>query len=317
MPVPLTAPVAMLVSVLIGGGLVLRADGRQRRLDRQLTVATAGFGLPAVPPRHQESIQRVVAPDGQRRRLLHRIVGYYPDSTLAWPAASTIIAGLLAGAAGFLITDLLLGPLPALAVGVILAVLMIRFLFGWQRDRYADKLLRQLPDSIQVMVGAVRVGMPIAEAIRILARESREPSLSEFARVADELALGLSADQALLNIFRRTGVREFAIFAVTLAVQTRSGGQLAETINTVGDTVRERIAIAGRARALAGEAKLSAQVVGALPFVMVCVLSLINPAYLGPLVHDRRGHLMLAYAIASWMFGILAMRLLIKRGTTV
>ena len=205
----------------------------------------------------------------------------------------------------------------ALAAAPFTALLVIRFLFGWQRDRYADRLLRQLPDAIQLMVSAVRAGMPVAEAFRMLARESLEPTRREFVRAVDELGLGQQAEEALLNIYRRTHVPEYAIFSVTLSVQTKSGGRLAETIEILGDTIRQRVAIAGRAKALAGEAKLSGQVIGALPFFVAVVLSIIHPGNLDPLLREPRGHMLLAYATVSWLLGVLTMRWMIKKGTMV
>lgn len=313
----LIAPVVMLIAVFFSSVFLLREDARRRRLDRQVGIATLGIHDGSALHERRRSIRRQNLPDEGRRNLTYALLRYDPDASLPWPASRTVIAGIGVAAAMFLLNWSMLSFWLALAGAPFTCLVTIRFLFGWQRDRYADRLLRQLPDTIQLVVGSVRVGMPVAEAFRILAREIQEPTRGEFVRVVDELGLGRPAEEALLNIYRRTRVPEYAIFAVTLSVQAKAGGRLAETIQIMGDTVRERVALAGRAKALAGEVKLSGQAMGALPFVMAAVLSFIHPGYLDPLLSEPRGRMMLAYAAVSWLFGVLSMRGLIKKGTRV
>jgi tight adherence protein B len=133
----------------------------------------------------------------------------------------------------------------------------------------------------------------------------------------DEIALGRPAEEALLNVHHRTHVMEFAIFSVTLAVQSKAGGRLAETVQTLADTVRQRVALAGRAKALAGEAKLSARVLASLPFLAALGLYLGRPDSLSPLFNDPRGRVLLSVGIVSLVLGILTMRRMIRTGTTV
>ena len=120
------------------------------------------------------------------------------------------------------------------------------------------------------------------------------------------------ADQALLNMHRRTGVTEYAIFAVTIGVQSRSGGRLAETIQNLADTVRERLAIAARARALAGEAKISAIIMAALPVLAGGLLSFVQPGHLTPLFTDPRGIRMFVVGVATLFLGVVTMRQIVQ-----
>jgi tight adherence protein B len=130
------------------------------------------------------------------------------------------------------------------------------------------------------------------------------------------MSLGVAAEDALLGVHRRTRVTEYAIFAVTIGVQSKSGGRLAETIQNLAETVRQRLAIANRARALAGEAKISAIVLAALPFVAGAGLSVIQPGYLDPLFHDPRGNRMLVVAVVGMVLGIWTMRHMIIKATS-
>lgn len=313
----LIAPVAMLAAVFCGGFFLLREDARRRRLAHQLEMATTGAHEWSGTRPARRSIRREATLDERWRHLVYTLLRYDPDASGSSPVSRNVAFGILLACVMFVV-DRMAAPLwLALAVMPFTAIFTIRFLFNWQRERYADRLVRQMPDTVQLVVACVRAGMPVSEAFRILSREMQEPTRGEFVRATAELELGRPTDEAVLNIFHRTRVPEYAIFAVTLSVQTKSGGRLAETVEIMGDTIRQRIAIAGRAKALAGEAKLSAQVVGALPFIAGAALSFIHPGYLDSLFLNPRGHFLLAYAAISWLFGVLSMRWMIKKGTRV
>ncbi len=165
-----------------------------------------------------------------------------------------LLAGAIAAAA-ILYANSLLGYsiLYASIAAAIAAIMVMRGLFGWQQRRFAVQLFRQLPDAIQLVTSTVRSGLPVHEAFRTIAREMPQPTAGQFAIVCSEVNLGRPPEEAVEAVYRRTQVAEYAMFAVTLAVQLKSGGSLAETLQTLGDTVRQRVALAARAKALAGE----------------------------------------------------------------
>jgi tight adherence protein B len=198
-----------------------------------------------------------------------------------------------------------------------IAIVVVRLLFARQQDRYSDRLKRQLPDTIEMIVSAVRAGLPVAEAFRAVAREMPEPTKAQFDKLIGEMSLGQTAEDCLLNLFRRTRVAEYAMFSVTLAVQAKAGGRLAETLQTLGETVRQRIALAGRAKALSAEAKLSARVLASIPFLAGTILSILRPGFLDPLLHDSRGQKLFVAGIVLLVLGIITMRRMIKRAITV
>jgi tight adherence protein B len=149
----------------------------------------------------------------------------------------------------------------------------------------------------------------------MVVQEMPNPTGAEFARLADEMAVGVSADDALLSMHRRTGVTEYAIFAVTVGVQARSGGRLAETIANLADTVRDRIGIAGKAKALSAEARTAAIIMTVLPVFSGLLLEVTRPGYLRPLVQDPRGQTMVIIGLVSLVLGVITMRQLIKSAT--
>ena len=136
-----------------------------------------------------------------------------------------------------------------------------------------------------MVTSAVRSGLPVNEAFRTIAREMPQPTAGQFAIVCNELALGRPPEEAIEDVYQRTQVAEYGFFAVTLGVQMKSGGGLAETLQTLADTVRQRVALAARAKALAGEVIFSSRALSLAPLIVGGLLYLISPATIDLLLH--------------------------------
>jgi tight adherence protein B len=200
---------------------------------------------------------------------------------------------------------------------VVVAILVVRGLFGWQQRRFADLLFRQLPDVIQLVTSTVRSGLPVSEAFRTIAREMPQPTARQFAIVCSELNLGRPPEETIEGIYQRTQVPEYGIFAVTLAVQLKSGGSLAETLQTLGETVTQRVALAARAKALAAEVIFSSRALSFAPLIVGTLLYWINPQSIDLLLYDPTGNALLAYAIGSVLVGHFVIRWMIRRETAL
>jgi tight adherence protein B len=157
----------------------------------------------------------------------------------------------------------------------------------------------------------------VQEAFRTIAREMPQPTAGQFAIVCSELSLGRPPEEAVEAVYQRTQVAEYGIFAVTLAVQMKSGGNLTETLQTLGDTVRQRVALAARAKALAGEVIFSSRALSCAPLIVGGLLYLINPQTVDLLFYDPTGRTLLAYAAASVLMGTLVIRWMIRRDTAI
>jgi tight adherence protein B len=199
----------------------------------------------------------------------------------------------------------------------IVAIMVVRALFGWQQRRLANQLFRQLPDAIQIVVSTVRSGLPVNEAFRTISLEMPQPTAGQFAIVCNELKLGRPAEEAVEAIYRRTQVAEYAMFAVTLAVQLKSGGSLAETLQTLGDTVSQRVALAARAKALAAEVIFSSRALSWMPFIVGGIFYWISPDSISLLFTDPTGNKLLAYAACSVLIGHLVIRWMIRKDTAL
>jgi tight adherence protein B len=303
--------IIVLLLLISAAALTLLLDGRQKRIDRQLAIA-----LPASDSAIQPSLRRLQAES--RWLLLHRLANYKAGIAYDWGPGYVLLAAVIAAAAIFYANSLLgFSTLYVTLAAGIVAIMVARGLFGWQRRRLANQLFRQLPDAIQLVTSTVRSGLPVHEAFRTISHEMPQPTAGQFATVCNELSLGRPPEEALEDVYRRTGVAEYAIFAVTLAVQMKSGGSLTETLQTLGDTVRQRVALAARAKALAAEVIFSSRALSCAPLIVGGFLYWINPQTIDLLFYDPTGRTLLAYAVASMLMGTLVIRWMIRRDTAI
>ena len=298
-----------LVLLICAAATTLWLDARQRRIDRQVAIA-----LPISHSASLPSIRRLEA--GSRWRFLHRLANYNAGIAYDWHPAYVLLAGVIAAAAIFYANSLLKFPIFHVSLAAaIVALMVVRGLLGWQQRRLAIQLFRQLPDTIQVVTSTVRSGLPVNEAFRTIAREMPQPTAGQFAILCSEVNLGRPPEEAVEAIYRRTQVAEYAMFAVTLAVQLKSGGSLAETLQTLGDTVTQRVALAARAKALAGEVIFSSRALAISPLIAGGLLYAANPQNVDLLFSDPTGNRLLAYAVASVLIGHLVISWMVRRET--
>jgi tight adherence protein B len=303
--------IIVLVLLLCAVVITLLLDARQRRIDRQVAIA-----LPTSHSASLPSIRRLEA--GSRWRFLHRLANYRVGITYNWNPTHVLLAGVIAAAAIFYANTLLgYSILYVSLAAAIVAIMVVRGLFGWQQRRLATQLFRQLPDTIQIVTSTVRSGLPVNEAFHTIAREMPQPTAGQFAIVCSELNLGRPPEEALEAVYRRTQVTEYAMFAVTLAVQMKSGGSLAETLQTLGEAVSQRVALAARAKALAAEVIFSSKALSLAPLIVGGLLYWVNPQSVDLLFSDPTGNRLLAYAITSVVIGQLVIRWMIRRETAL
>jgi tight adherence protein B len=195
-------------------------------------------------------------------------------------------------------------------------MLLCRGFYGWFEERLVATLFRQFPDALAMIVRAVRVGLPMVEAIRVVARENPEPTAREFAALVAQTAIGVPLEDALREMAERNRLPEYRFFATALSLQSQTGGGLTETLENLADTIRKRVAAKLRGHALAAEARMSSYILGALPLVAGVVLSAINPGYMAVLFTDPNGRTLLLVAGGMLLTGAFIMRTMIRKSLT-
>ena len=312
----LLLPSLLLAAVLVATPVVLLLDTRGKRLEQRIDLVVSRSVSDADQP-SLPNIRLAQSRTGTMHDLAYMLLRVPIDMPLAHllPAWLIIAVAIAEGVMSGLFTRHFLSLTPSLAVGVVSGYLMARGFFNWELKRYQNKLLSQFPDTLELVTSTARAGLPLMEAFRAVMREMPDPTREEFSRACNDVALGKPPDEALMGIHRRTRLTEYAIFGVTVAVQTRSGGRIAESLQNLADTVRQRATVMGKAKALSSEARLTARIISVMPFISGAAMSAINPGYLTPLFTDSRGKTMFVIGVCTLLAGSLSMRWLVNSVT--
>ena len=210
------------------------------------------------------------------------------------------------------LATVVLGALGSVVGGVLLAVVPValvplgtRGVIGFRRGRRQAAFADQLDDSLQLMASSLRAGHSLLRAVDAVSTEAAAPTSEEFARIVNETRVGRDLADALDEVAERMGSDDFRWVAQAIAIHREVGGNLAEVLDTVGHTIRERNAIRRQVKALAAEGKLSAIVLMALPFGIVAFLAVSNPRYLSGFTEGLAGYVMIAVAAVLLLVGAL------------
>ncbi|MBV8522959.1 MAG: type II secretion system F family protein [Acetobacteraceae bacterium] len=187
-----------------------------------------------------------------------------------------------------------------------------RAAFGRWEGKRKDLLLKQFPDALAMIIRCVRVGIPVTESVRLVARELPDPTGAEFRQLGEEIAIGIPVDAALLNAAQRTSLPEYRFFATALTLQAQTGGGLSQALEGLADVIRRRLALRARGYALTSEARTSTLVLTAMPFVVGGVLFFLSPGYISILFTDTAGPPLLATALGLICAAVVIMRKIIR-----
>jgi tight adherence protein B len=174
--------------------------------------------------------------------------------------------------------------------------------------RRAEKLREQLPDVLTIMASSLRAGHSFLQALDTTAKEIAQPAATEFQRVVAEIRLGRSAEDALGALAERVGSADFKWAVLAVNIQREVGGNLAEILDNVADTLRERATMRRQIRVLTSEGRLSAWLLALMPFAIALYMYVVNKDYIMLLFTTKVGLMMLAGAAIALVVGILWMR---------
>jgi tight adherence protein B len=190
-----------------------------------------------------------------------------------------------------------------LLVGVLIGFFLPRFWLGRRKGGRLNAFNKQLPDTITLIANALRAGSSFLQAIELVVRESRPPVSTEFGRVIREVNLGLPFDQALENMVRRVRSDDLELMATAISIQHQVGGNLAEILDSIAYTIRERVRIKGEIRTLTAQQRLSGYVVGFLPIALAGFLFVAAPGFMEPMFLNPPAVLGLPAGVVILIFG--------------
>jgi tight adherence protein B len=197
--------------------------------------------------------------------------------------------------------------LPSLLFAAAFGVAIPHFVVGRMGRKRVAAFIQLFPEAIDLMVRALRSGLPISEAIINAGNEIADPVGVEFRHIESGMRLGRELDNILWDIAKRITAPEFRFFIIALNVQRETGGNLAETLSNLADVLRRRRAMRAKARAMASEARASTAILGSLPIVVTGILFLTSPGYISVLFTDVRGLILVGIALGMLATGIAIM----------
>src|SRR5260370_20101060 len=220
----------------------------------------------------------------------------------------SVVLGLVLGVVTYVRSD---SPLLALLIVVIGMIGLPQLALARLRVRRINKFIANFPNAIDLIVRGFKAGLPLGDTIGIAANESVEPVKSEFRKVVESMSLGLTLPEAVERMAQRVPFTETNFFSIVITIQGKAGGNLSEAIGNLSRVLRERKKMKGKIGAMSMEAKASAVIIGAVPFLVVGALYFSSPHYVSLLWTTSHGRMISAIAICWMGVGVAMMKKMI------
>jgi tight adherence protein B len=322
--------VAILATLSAGGiayGLLYGRISREAQSERRIGQIQTRSSQPdparirsaADAARRRKSIQETLREIEEKQRAKAKRSNAPPLSLrleqagLEWSRRTYLIFSAGAGIVLFLLAWLIGAPIYAAAGFMVVGAIGVpRWFVNFMRKRRMKKFLDEFANAVDVVVRGIKAGLPLNDCVRIIANEAAEPVRTEFRKISETQALGVSMADAVVRMPERVPVPEANFFAIVITIQSKAGGNLAEALSNLSRVLRDRRKMKGKIQAMSMEAKASAAIIGALPIIVMGLVYLTSPKYISLLFTDPIGNIILV-ASGLWMLtGILVMRKMIN-----
>lgn len=287
-----------------------------RKIEKRLQAFSAA--IDRTPQAHLVK-ERMLSDVPWMQRLLltlpraHRLDRFILQAGLDWTVSSFLLISCVLGVLGFVAVMMVAYQplLLALVVGAVAATLPALYLQR-QRSRRLARMEKQLPEALDLVTRALRAGHSFASGVQMIGDEMAEPIAGEFRMVADEVNFGVSLQQALTNLSERVPLTDLRYFVVSVLIQRDSGGNLTEVLGNLSRLIRDRLKLLARVRVLSSEGRLSAWILGLMPFALAALMNVFNPEFMAPLWTDPIGQTVLKYMLVVMLVGVVLLRKIVK-----
>ncbi len=251
--------------------------------------------------------------EARNKRKNVSLEGRITQAGLNWSRRQFVIYSLLIGfACGTAILFLSHNPIFAVGAAIAGGFGVPRWILQFAAKRRLKKFIEGFPDAIDIIVRGIKAGLPLADCLRVIASEAEEPIRTEFRMIIEAQAMGLSVGEAIDRLILRMPISETSFFSIVINIQQKAGGNLSEALGNLAGVLRDRKKMKGKIAALSSEAKASASIIGALPFIVGGLVYLTSPGYMRLLWTTPTGQMVMAVC-AVWMaFGIYVMKKMIN-----
>lgn len=200
-----------------------------------------------------------------------------------------------------------LSPILGIPVGLITGAYLIYSILCVRAEKRKLEFLQQFPDAIDMLIRGVKAGLTIGRSIKLVSMESKDPLASEFEIISQKFDLGVEPEKVLQDAAEKLDIEEFRFLVVALVLQLENGGVIAEILGNLSSIVRKRLELGLKIKALSAEARMSAAVISALPFIFAGIMALINPTHLQEFLTPGTGQTLLKIAIGLFLVGAFMM----------
>ena len=314
--------IAMVMAVQGIASITFSSRDRAERINRRLSMLASGMSQSEV---YATLVRRPLTSPSQNALLLKfydRFALYYRQAGFEgspWPVLSSLgvaaiglwlVSFLLLRSGGF--AGLVLNAIIALPASLAICGLGFWIWLSRRRAKRLKQLEELMPLALDVINRALRAGHPVVSAVRLAGEEMGDPVGSEFGLVVDETTYGFEFREALVNFARRTGSPDAHFFAVSIGVQSETGGNLAEILEGLAAVIRSRGMLAKRVRALSSEGRASALLLSVLPVMLISFISITRPAYYTSKFSDPIFWPVAGGVLAAYLVGLVIIRRIIN-----
>ncbi|RVK39646.1 type II secretion system F family protein [Sinorhizobium meliloti] len=320
--------VFLLASTSIGGMMVAafyprvsKASAYRQRLERISARAEDKRSEPAETDGRdrRRSVEKTLREIEEKRQANARkgkvtLSARLRQSGLHWSRKAYFLVCAGAALATWVVMLLLLGLGPLVSVGFAIAggLLLPHLYVNMKRNARFNRFAAEFPNAVDVIVRGLKAGLPMPDCLRVIAMEAQEPVKGEFLAIVQDQTLGIPVDEAVKRMSERMPLAEANFFAIVVAIQSRTGGSLSEALGNLSKVLRERKKMKGKIKAMSSEAKSSAGIIGALPFLVAGAVYFMSPDYMALLFTTMIGKVVVV-GCGLWMgIGILVMRKMIN-----
>lgn len=257
-----------------------------------------------------ESIKELDAKASNKKKL--SLEARMTQAGLDWTRSKFfIISGVVAVIVGVCLLVVTQSPIYAVAGMVIGGLGLPNWFVNFMRKRRIAKFVQEFPNAVDVIIRGIKAGLPLGDCLRIIASEAAEPVRTEFRRIVEAQTLGLTMGEAVDRLTESIPTAEANFFAIVINIQQKAGGNLSEALGNLSRVLRDRKKMQLKIKAMSAEAKASAGIIGALPFVVSGMVYLTSPRYMELLWLTPSGRIVMAVC-GVWMFiGVMSMRKMI------
>lgn len=261
----------------------------------------------------QESLKELEEKQREKSQKRVGLKKLIQQAGLNWSMQQFFILSFLCGLATAVVLFFAGLPIYLAGAGLLVGSLGLpRWIIYRMRKRRMDKFVEEFPNAVDVIVRGVKAGLPVNDCLSIVAKESKAPVGVEFSHMIEAQQLGMPLSQAVTRLYENIPLAETNFFAIVISIQQSAGGNLSEALSNLSTVLRDRKKMKGKISAMSAEAKASAAIIGALPFLVAFLVYLTTPQYIMILFTDPTGHIILICA-GLWMsMGIYIMKKMIS-----